>query len=79
MTDLHSLGAVSVHPDCYYGDHDYQGSARCVRCGHQPRCVCGQFVRIDDTDHFDACPVVADRGCPLCEGGRGMACSWHFA
>jgi hypothetical protein len=47
------------NPDCYYGDHYWNGGGTCSRCGMRLRCDCGQFVTEDGMDeHFEWCPHI---------------------
>lgn len=53
--------AISMNPNCYYGDHDWQGGSRCVNCDERLRCVCGRFLRADSAyAHLDVCPILSE-------------------
>lgn len=46
-----------MNPDCHYGDHTWNGTSQCVRCGQRLRCGCGVYVREDNMDgHVQRCP-----------------------
>lgn len=66
---------------CQMEGHEWRNGGICIYCGERLRCLCGQFVRSDQLDqHVKNCPTIEEMqgGCPICEGGKGSACSWHF-
>ena len=48
-----------MNPDCYYGDHTWHGTSKCISCDARLTCTCGRFTREDKmAEHVEVCAVV---------------------
>lgn len=54
-----------MNPDCYYGDHTWNGTSQCVHCGERLRCSCGCYVR---DDRFDEHILKCRKWAPFMQG-----------